>query len=83
MLFINTIYAIPVLNNKDNDTDNPIRVNNYSYSNSYNILDINKYIVLSVLMGIGVLFIIGFMAIMLTEVQNKNNSKYYTKHMLY
>jgi hypothetical protein len=46
----------------------PTRVNNYSYA--YNIPHVNKYMVLSVVIGIFCLFVIGFVAVVTTEVQN-------------
>jgi hypothetical protein len=64
----------------DNDNGKPIRVNNYSYS--YNIPHINKYMVLSVVIGICCLFFIGFIALMTIELQNhKPYTKQYYKQM--
>ncbi len=80
IICINIINAIPVINYNDEET--PVRVNNYSYS--YNVPSINKYMVLSVILGVCCLFVVGFVALITTEVQNnKPNIKQYSKQMGY
>ena len=83
IICFNIINAIPIMNdsiNNDNDNGKPIRVNNYSYA--YNIPHFNKYMVLSVVIGICCLFVIGFFALMTIEVQNnKPYMKQYYKQM--
>ncbi len=80
---INIINAIPIINDSSDSYSNigkPTRVNNYSYS--YNMPSFNKYMVLSVVIGICFLFLIGFIALMTIELQNnKPNMKQYYKQM--
>jgi hypothetical protein len=67
-------------NNDSSNIDKPVRVHNYSYS--YNLPAVNKYMVLSVVIGICCLFVIGFVALVTTEVQNnKPHMKQYSKQM--